>query len=57
MAPGSEQCCKPLFLTYADELYLAFSSTATKQNLKEEKKKKKERKETEIQKGERKKMN
>ena len=38
MAPGSEQCCKPLFLTYADELYLAFSSTATKQNLKEEKK-------------------
>ena len=57
MAPGSEQCCKPLCLTYADELYLAFSSTATKQNLKEEKKKKKERKETEIQKGERKKMN
>lgn len=39
MAPGSEQCCKPLCLTYADELYLAFSSTATKQNLKEEKKK------------------
>ena len=44
MAPGSEQCCKPLFLTYADELYLAFSSTATKQNLKEEKKKKKKEK-------------
>ena len=38
MAPGSEQCCKPLCLTYADELYLAFSSTATKQNLKEGKK-------------------
>ena len=52
MAPGSEQCCKPLFLTYADELYLAFSSTATKQNLNEKKKEMKRNRDTKKRKKE-----